>query len=695
MNWKSFIIAVVLGVLCAPVHAEEPALKSANEKSVHALELAADKTIIHPQELGYNANTTLDDILHILPELINRMTGSLEDNYSVQLDGKDVGDAKNVVLMRTRLGEIDCIEVSTSPTASQQAMGHGGTINVKLLKPEEGTHGSAYLGASTAWMVQPGFFLTHKTGKLELRSTMMIEYSSPEIKFHRETLRKRSYLDPHRTLYVEDETGRKHDLSEAAKIDLTYHFNSRNQLRVWLMENGALSRQKSATEAESHTAVSGDTLFQFCFGNTQSRDDHDYITVNALAEYELLYNDQPDNKLTIQAGYNYRPERAVSRNHVDGTYYSEVFDRYNRRYKNLHNVSTKLATKHVLPTPGTGHRLLMEAGLNTDYNLSLVDYKDTVHFQHGMRKMVETDNLMRDLYVSPYLEWTYTWRGLSAKAGVRYQYYNRMMNVHQVDEVFIDPKPEMTSEHSFVNHDVTANLNVAYDIDSCHSLRLMAARNLIRPSALQTLDTTAIDWSAKTIYGRSNVTSAHTYNVNLDYVFDWAKNGHKLFLNVGVGVLHSMDLIVSDSRPYAEMPEMKEVSFSNGGTSTMGNVNLSLCYRYEGLNMCFSGKTFFDKSRYYFNLVFSPYYDFPRNWCLGGQLMYFSRIQNGASYTGDSFYAQLRLHKAIRNWTIYMELDDIFDYVSTDKKAYSDNEYMMNSYDPYTRALTVGFNYTF
>lgn len=662
----------------------------------HVIELKEDKTIIHPELLGYNENTTLKDVLLLLPELISRTTGWAIANYSVQLDDKDVGDAKDVVLLQTRLVEIDCIEVSNSPTVSEQVNGHGGTINVKLRNPEEGTHGTTSLGLSTYWSVQPSLYLTHKKDKFTLRSTMLFEYDAVNDDRDREILRKRDVSDLHRTLFLENEKRYADILGQTVKLDMRYDFDAQNTLKFWAFENGAFNNGTSHMEAESHTALTKDTVFYYRFGRDDKHVNNRDIFVSALAEFEHQY--KAGGSLVINAGYNYHPTFNYTLQDADGAYFSGKKNAYNIRRGLLHEFTGKVESKHTLPIANQEHDLQFKYGVNVNYSRDLSEKLDSVWWNLDAPSILaETQYNVNTLYASPFIEWTYGYRGLKIQAGVRYQYYSRDFRLEQrygqpllsTTDTLINPNETLR------NHDVSASLNVTYEFSKQHRLRMIAARNLVRPDNTQAYPNLMIDWGSMTAYEKCDLKNAHTYNVDLDYVFDWEQDGHRLFLNTGLNYIFSNNIIGSSSERWDVLPDLQRVLFFNGGTSHQGSAELGLSYRYAGFSMCFSGNTFFSKDMFYYNLSLSPIYSFPKDWHLAGQLAYYSKVHNGQTTLGDCFYAQIRLHKNIRNWMVYLELADIFDYRTTDIVNYSENEYMKTSYDLYRRSLAVGFTYKF
>lgn len=653
--------------------------------AVEAIELQVDKKIIHPELLGYNDNTSLEDILRVLPELLNRFTGNVIPNYSVQLDGKDVGSAQDAVLLQTKLMEIDCIEVTTSPTASEQTKGQGGTINVKLKALEEGVHGIAHLGLNTN-MVEPTFYLGYKKNKLELRTTAIIDYCFPRDHVLNESLRKRESTDPHRTLFLEIDTIRQHAFSETAKMELKYQFTERDKITVWLMQTGDFGRKLTHSAAESHTAIQGDSVFFFRFGNSVDRANQWHVNLNTIAEY--VHTIRNGGEVVWEVGYNYMPYRTLKNSTYNGDYYQLLNNIYDYDYRKGHEAYTHLKSKLRIPIEDQCHQLYLTIGANASYNYINHTTQDSVLF-FSDDPLRETLYRGANIYASPYMEWKYDWKKLSLKAGVRYQFYRRYIRFEP------NLMPGADSRQVSDDHDVTCNLNLSYQFNDRHRLRTMFARNLVRPNALEAYNGTIIDWSDLSVYEYGSAGNSHTYNAELDYLFSWSRGDHDLILDAGLRFVHSRDLIVKTVTIDEQMPALKILSVSNGGQSNVGTIDLSLCYRYRGFSFAFAHNQYFARNYFYYNLSITPMVDLPKEWYLSGRFTYHSRIEQEKSYLGDCFYAQLRVHKNIGHWIIYMEMDDIFGYRTTDKTYYSDTEYKLRTYSIYNRALAAGFSYKF
>ena len=103
----------------------------------YALEVLPDKEVIYIKKLALPGNLSVKDLLLMYPSILNRNVENAIERYEVQLDDKTIGAANDEILVATKLREIEKIEISSSPSVTQQKNGQGGVINLILNKPEE------------------------------------------------------------------------------------------------------------------------------------------------------------------------------------------------------------------------------------------------------------------------------------------------------------------------------------------------------------------------------------------------------------------------------------------------------------------------------------------------------------------------------------------------------------------------------
>ena len=200
-------------------------------KPNYMLEILPTKKVIHVKETGLPGNTKLREFLGILPELLQRGDDGLFTNYDIQFDGKSTGSARDVILETTWIGDVEKIEITSSPTVTQQKSGQGGVINIVPVKLKEGFGGNVTLDASTEWDAMPSLNLNYKNKKLEIRGNLSLEYY--------DIVKDKEYKTTYDTYKVEalDSLWLKNYL-QTAKVNMVYTFSEKSKLKAWFWESG-------------------------------------------------------------------------------------------------------------------------------------------------------------------------------------------------------------------------------------------------------------------------------------------------------------------------------------------------------------------------------------------------------------------------------------------------------------------------
>lgn len=103
----------------------------------YLLEIKPDQKVIHPELFNLPPDTPINAILMTIPELITRSNVAFS-NFDIQVDGKSVGESRDVILFSTVIADVEKIEVSTSSVTTQKKNGEGGSINIIFKDPEKG-----------------------------------------------------------------------------------------------------------------------------------------------------------------------------------------------------------------------------------------------------------------------------------------------------------------------------------------------------------------------------------------------------------------------------------------------------------------------------------------------------------------------------------------------------------------------------
>lgn len=617
----------------------------------YIVEIKPTKKIVHVEQLGMSDNAGVRDVLEMMPELLTRGASSLLANYSIQVDGKDVGQAREVVLMQTRLAEVKEIEISTSPTSSEQLNGTGGVINIKL-KPvaNEGVSGVVMLDASTLWDVDPSVMINYRKEKFTLRSSVMMEYYRPT------NFSNSSTVEPYSSITRLDTAVTSYK-QETAKLYLTYTPTERDELKVHVWETFAMNRYTTNSGWTQMLDVSGeftDSAFPLLRQlNYIQHTDADGHQLMAEANMDYSHNYSRGGKFIVEATYNYGNTQYNSMAyqqllgvlggfiHLDTT-----------KSQAPHQVIGAIKTLHPLLASSSPHSLQLQLGVNANYVFGSSSL--SIHTLMGTPDVLDTKTYNRVLYLSPYMQWDYSYSRWTVQAGARYQYYRTNACVEK------DANGTLTNDTTINNnHCVTANVSLGCQVADGHHLRLLAARNIIR--------------SGMTIYP--------VHNAELNYIFSYRTVEHDVLTNFGLQYINTQMQTQTDH---------------------VLSVNAQLFYRHGFFSMAFAGNVYAKEEKFpttrdwgfYYNLNWTPVFSFRHEWTLSAKFLYNSKVETVHADYGDCFFAELRLSKNIRSWNIHAELSDVFDYRSYDAVRTGDT-CSMQTYDLYHRYLLVGAVYKF
>lgn len=615
------------------------------------VEIKPDKKIIHVNELGLSPNTCVREVLSAMPELLDRSSADIFSNFNIQVDGKDAGKSRDVVLMQTKIVEVDVIEVSTSPTVSEQKNGEGGVINIKLKAiDKEGLSGSVLVDANTSWDFQPSVLLNYKKGKFTLRSSVMTEYFQPT-----------EYVDglkemPMQKAQINDTTRTKFG-QETAKLQLQWNPTERDEITIYTWETFGMAHQQTRSGEVLWINQVTDANPQWNESRTGTVCDMHQRQLKAEGQVSYKHTYIRGGELKIEADYNYVPDLQRSQyNRYDADPFPArvgVDDKWKTDLdQHTHQVFGEISSKHVLLKPDSPHHLDMKIGANVTY-----DFGEGREIIADNRHIDTTYTREGNLHASPFLEWNYDYNGWYIQLGARYQYFRYGQPLGN-DYVYVD------------NHTWLGNLSVMWQVKEHHNLRFVAARNVV--------------WNKMVEEQKISFAANPYYNAELNYIFDWNNGEDYVMTNVGAKYV------------YAQR--------SDGYMGLIAG-NAQLMYRHGIFSMAFAGNLYVkeeilyagnirDKWRFFYNLSLTPVLSFRKNWTLSAKLLYNSEVIMSDAVYGDCFYAQIRVSKDIKNWNVHLQLNDIFDY-DTYNVAHENDWTVSTLTDMYPRSVQIGFGYKF
>lgn len=635
---KRIFFIVILSVLAVPLFAED-----------YLIEVKPDKQVLHVGQFGLTDDAPVVEILRMMPELVSR-GNDLFSNYTIQYDGKSVGEARDVFLFHTLIGDIEKIEISQSSVSTQTRNGQSGTINlVPKKKTEDGFGGDVKLPV-TFNDVMPGVTMALRKGKFQMDSHVNVEYYFP-------TMESIFMEECPGVVTTGTEVEKERYFQQTAKVNLRYDFSEKDVLKAWVLESYANGRNvfdKEYSILTDKSALYGPGWkYEEIRRDTSATTDKSLL-FNVMTEYS--HNFTPTGKLVAFVGFE-------SDNNNSGN-----------GFKQPNILDAELKYEGFVLDAGE-HKLKLKVGTNMTHSVS------TASVWSGRR-----------LYLSPYADFEYFFRGLDLKAAVRYQNNGRTVT-----------GPEDNS-HFSREEDIVANVNAFLQLRPHHAIRLVMSRNLVRPDDNMllpglTYDETKDRW----ILGNESLGRSYIHNCEFSYITDWETNGHYFVITPSLGYIRADNLIV----PVLGTKELyggklSYTTYENIGVSDIGKFSLQGLYRHGIFTLSLGGNMFLSRARKaegaernrYFNVVATPIFDFKNGWLFSGNLNYFSPMENGKSLLGDRLFAKITLSKRVGNWTFGAQLSDIFDDFTTDY-TYDGDKTVSRTYDLYGRFLGIQVNYRF
>lgn len=632
----------ILAALCAILL---PATLAAQD---YILEVLPGKKVIHVKNLAMPDQTSVQDVLMMVPELMSR-GDELFNYFDIKYADKSVGEGRDVILVQTLLEDVQDIEISTSSVSTQSRNGQSGVINIVPRSLPEGFGGEALLDGTTEWDAMLGADLGYKNDRMELRGKLNLEYYRPDeyVTF--------ADITPQRTVSGVDETIESY-LQQTVKVDFKYDISKRDQLLVWLVESHGMDDTRDIIDRKTVYDMSGEKGkgWQYVEDESDTVDSSERsVDFDMAAQYAHKF----DNGSSVNVSGSYSMNR--SRNTVSESH-PETFD---------------LAAQGAgAVLDANGHKLTLKGGVNATYKI-----------------LRSSDMDVNSLYASPFCELDWSHNGLSVEATARYQYFDRS----------IQPLNGSTPYGS-VEHDVVASINSLWQVCPHHALRMSVSRNLVRPTDMMLYPGLTYYYTLdRYLRGNPDLKRSYIHAAELGYITDRSRNGHTVVLDVGLGYARADGLIESHN-DYLDGSSLFYMFYENSGANNIFTANASVIYKYGILTMAFAGNAFFndmhlgtghDRFNYY-NFSLSPMFSFNRGWTLTSRLMYNSAVVREENTLGDCFYAKARLSKAFGNWTLSATLSDIFDYTTKDSSVTS-LSLVTSEYDLYKRYVGLGASYRF
>lgn len=644
---KSHLLATIALIAGAFTTAKAQIAKDA------VVTIGIDNKVILVDKLNLPESTPVMDVLTILPELVNRKSEYMINDYDIQINDMSAGEARDAMLNQLRIADIQKIEVSENSLSSVTSFGQGGSINIILKDVSKKTSGNVNLDAAWAPDIDAGAIVNHKTGKWLIRGLANAEYYKPGSMTSKEV--------------IFDETAQTSDmkqrfLSQTARIYSTCNLSANDILKLNFSQ--ILMRDRTDNDCESFEEGTDRKYSNLSISNN--------LHLYALAEY--LHTFRNKSKVTTQFNYMYAPQTdSVTTVSADYGPMNEMF-RYNM---NVHNIFGKVEYVHPLITNTGTKSLDLEMGFHATYRIS--DNNAVCNRYESPHQGLLTDE--SNCFLRPYLKLSGTFGPFSFMGTADLQNYHYILTYDL-----------QHARYHTQQNDVTGMAVARWNIDQRNSLRFTYMRTLVRPSGEQLFPYEFVDKGFSDTKGNPYLKSMKSDNIDLDYILDMSSDDYKLTFNLGVDYSHAYDVIRS-------MPDASGVaSYTNRGTvnAVRGNLmgyfskgifSLSLTANvYHGDEDLYVAEEYDDNIHHtHFNLSLTPSINFATGYAASVAVFYNSKVVTQYLETGTQCYTHIRVGKTWTHWNVHLYCniglgDKRKDVVKYNEKTVTTTQFMKDEF---------------
>jgi len=386
-----------------------------------------DRLLINVASSITSAGKTALEVLERSPGVsVNRQQSTIsilgKDGVYIMINGKmNYLPPSAVVQMLDGMsaGNIERIELITTPPSSLDAEGKAGYINIVLKQNENfGTNGSfsATVGYGKGWNTQANVSFNHRSGKINLFGSL--SYTRRKKPFRGSTYSRISNgAEVYDNMSVLDrtDTTRQH----AARVGIDYQINSNTIIGLLITSNGRWYRQTENTSSYFYVNNHLDTVAHNF--NTELNDWQDYgVNLN------LQKNFKNSSSISFNAWYLHY------KNNQPFNYFSQYYDdaghkAYDEITRNLKKTPMNFWIGSIDYSRQLSKKLNLEAGVKS----TLADFTNELQFDQLINSKWINDTALTSLYtLKENYSAVYASLNVQAsektnvQAGLRYEYTN-------------------------------------------------------------------------------------------------------------------------------------------------------------------------------------------------------------------------------------------------------------------------------
>ncbi|MBR6845250.1 MAG: outer membrane beta-barrel protein [Bacteroidaceae bacterium] len=593
-----------------------------------------DWKILYTDSMQMPKNTSLGTVLMILPELLGRPGDDLISNYDILIEGMSVFDAKDAALTQLRLGDVERIEVSESPTSSYQNNGQGGVVNFALRRKDNAIWGSAALEGSYSTDIMPALTFGYAKGKWLVRALALGEYYRP----YSDVAEWNMNIETGACSDIRFTREKMSSWGELARVYAQCNISDKDVL-AWNL--GEYSSRTSQEQYHVATNVKIGSQYQ---SNT---------TLQTLLNYSHVVNSR--SSLSAEVQYVYSPSS-------DGFEQDDYFvDHRNRMLDNhttSHNVNSKLEYQANLFPVKDGKSCGLTIGLtgNGLFTRGNVIFED--------RTIKELKELYapryNTYYLMPYAKIKMQAGKLRLSLAGEFQHLRTSIHPGRLDV----PDEDYTN----IANDLTCKMIGEWHFNSSQCLRLIVDRKLKRPDKVQIYPVNVFN-PEKYMYvkGNSELKPEGVIQLGVDYISNYRWGNHSLQMSLAANYYHVSDLIVEYTAGGNEDLDgigmtLRYLTYKNDGHSNILAGGAMAVWKYRWMQFSAAACVFHNKQEAdgtvnhytYYNISLQPSLSLPRNWGIVSHFVYNSRVTRVNQYLGESASIDVNLDKTWRNWSVYV-----------------------------------------
>lgn len=652
---KIHAATLIIGLLCAFGAAAQ------DQSAKYKVEIQNDTKIIHIDEMGIPGTMSVLEIVSMLPEILNRPSNSMFENYDVQLNGFSVGDSKDQFLSQTYLADVSTIVITENSASSYQTNGQGGSINFNLHKVKQGVSGKLNVDASTDGEAQPTVQFNLKKDKFQIYAWAAYDLYRPTSSLEENVKSDENFI------YSADTTWTRQDY-QMARLFMDYKPSDNDRLSFQFFETYAKNHfDYSHFERGSHIINESDK-------STSS------VSLSTNMKYEHKFK---ASSLSAEARYDYSP--ATEGVHYGNNRFYDISN-WNRGFSGRLDYSQTFNVKGIVKSGNLG--------LGANFKFSNDTHTRYEEFFPGFSQPMITsvDMSANSSFISPYVntEWAIgNWR---LKLSAEYQCYK--YSIKEAKEDFFD---------KHIN-DFTGKLVIGWQMAEHHHLRFIVDRKIRRPNDFQIYPYTLYDSGSRSNYkGNPDLEPERSHEFGLDYITDHTgKDGDFFMVNVNASYQH-VDGIIGTKFDPGSIYEGEYKLYTNNGENNIYKASAMVLYSVGRLKLSLTGNVFNNNTFIngnsdhftYYTLGFLPSLGFADNWSLTASGVYSSPVYTKLAELGQSAYATLRLSKSWQKIVLSFNTLLPLSAKATDLSIDNDFNFSAKRYQPYHGYAGISFSFQF